>query len=170
MNKITIILPIYNVEKYIKHCIKSIINQNCKDFEVILVDDGSMDNSSKIAENMLKTGNIDYKLIKQKNKGVSGARNTGLEFCETKYVVFVDPDDILHKDFLANLLNAIEDNNCDISMSNYKFISSQDDDFGNQKKKAYIYSKNEILENFLKRKISFLLPSMLFKTEILKKN
>lgn len=170
MNKVTIVVPIYNVEKYIYKNIQSIVNQSYKDFNVILVDDGSLDNSSQIAEELLKTNNINYKIIRQNNRGLSGARNSGLKSCKTKYVVFVDSDDILHKDFLLELVSSMESNDCDISIANYKFIKKQNEVFGENKGEKLIFEKKDMLDIFLKRTLQFVLPSMIFKTDILKNN
>ena len=94
-NSISIIIPVYNIEKYISNSIKSIINQTDKDFEVIIIDDGSTDNSIAIAQKLLKNTNINYKIIKQKNSGVSAARNTGIKHSNSNYIYFLDGDDFI---------------------------------------------------------------------------
>ena len=77
--KVSIIAPVYNVEECIERCINSIINQTYKDFELLLIDDGSKDKSIDIAKNMLEKTNINYRIITQINSGVSAARNRGIE-------------------------------------------------------------------------------------------
>lgn len=96
--KFSIIIPVYNVEKYVKECIESILNQSYKDFELILINDGSTDNSKEICKSF---NDKRIKFIDSENKGVSNARNLGIEKSSGKYLIFVDSDDILS-------LNALE--------------------------------------------------------------
>ena len=101
---ISVIVPIYNAEIFLSDCIKSILNQTIKDFEVILVDDGSTDGSGSICEQYCrKDDRIRY--ILQENAGVSVARNNALDVAKGEYVVFVDSDDVVAPDFLQRLLN-----------------------------------------------------------------
>ena len=108
MVEISVIIPLYNGEKYIKRCYESIINQDFdKEVEIIFVDDGSSDNSLKIL-NELKKNNPKITVISQQNKNVGGARNTGLKIAKGKYVSFIDIDDFISSDFLSGLYNVIE--------------------------------------------------------------
>ena len=106
---ISIIVPIYNVEKYLRQCLDSIQNQTYKKFECIMVNDGSMDSSQQIAEEYLTDSR--FKLINQSNKGLSEARNTGISHIreESTFVAFVDSDDYIYPDFLETLIENIED-------------------------------------------------------------
>ncbi|WP_296386383.1 glycosyltransferase [Winogradskyella sp.] len=111
--KISIIVPIYNVEQYLNQCVDSLLNQSHKNLEIILVDDESPDNCAQICD--------DYKLkddrivvIHQKNKGLSGARNSGLEIATGDYVAFVDSDDWVGLDTYNTLLNLALENDLDI--------------------------------------------------------
>lgn len=106
MTKFSIIIPMYNVEKYIKKCINSCLNQTYKNYEVIIVDDQSSDNSLNIAKSMCKDVSF-VKILKQKNSGVSVARNKGLLKSKGDYVLFVDGDDWLEYDALAKLNDCI---------------------------------------------------------------
>ena len=90
--KLSIIVPVYNVEQYLDKCIKSILNQTFKDFELILVDDGSIDNSGEICDEYAKKDSR-VKVIHKKNGGLAAARNTGLIIARGDYVGFVDSDD-----------------------------------------------------------------------------
>lgn len=116
--KISIIVPVYNVERYLTKCINSILSQSFKDFELILVNDGSTDNSLSICE---KYTDIDkrIKLVSQINKGLSAARNTGLRYANGNYICFIDSDDFVEKDYLRLLWNNIEKYNSDISICEY---------------------------------------------------
>ena len=108
-NLISIIIPIYNVEQVLKRCIDSVINQTYKNLEIILVDDGSTDNSGKICdEYVLKDKRI--KVIHKENGGVSSARNAGLDVVTGEYIGFVDSDDYIERDMYEFLFNLIEKN------------------------------------------------------------
>ena len=106
---VSIIVPIYNVENYLRQCLDSIQNQTYKKFECIMINDGSTDSSQQIAEEYLSDSR--FKLINQSNKGLSGARNTGISHIreESTFVAFVDSDDYIYPDFLETLIENIED-------------------------------------------------------------
>lgn len=114
MPKLSIIVPIYNVEKYLNRCINSILLQIYTDFEVILIDDGSPDQCAAIIDGYAKK---DQRVvpIHQKNKGVSAARNAGLRVAKGEYIGFVDPDDWIEPDMYSTLLNIMETEQCDIA-------------------------------------------------------
>ncbi len=118
MDKITVIIPVYNVEKYLKVAIDATINQTYKNLEIILVDDGSTDSSGKICDEYSKIDNR-IKVIHQKNKGLSGARNTGLDNATGKYIMFSDSDDTFELDACEKLYNFIEETNADYVVGNY---------------------------------------------------
>ena len=99
--KISVIIPIYNVEKYIRECIESILNQTFRNIEVIAVNDGSKDNSIKIVEEYLSDRRL--KIINKENGGAPSARNIGMKTARGKYVYFIDSDDFIEKDVLEIL-------------------------------------------------------------------
>ena len=115
---ISIIVPIYNVELYLKECIESIINQTYKNIEIILIDDGSPDNCGAICDEYAKKDNR-IKVIHKENEGVSAARNTGIESCRGEYISFIDADDFVHPDFINDLYSVIDENNSDISFCDF---------------------------------------------------
>lgn len=115
MPKISIIVPVYNCEKYISNCINSILEQSFKDFELILVDDGSSDRSFEICESFAKKDNR-VRAIHQPNSGVSRARNRGLDEAKGEYIGFVDGDDCIDKEMYERLYKNLADNNADISI------------------------------------------------------
>ena len=118
--KVSIIIPVYNVEKYFSKCIDSIIGQSYENLEIILINDGSTDKSGEIAdEYALKDSRI--KVIHKKNEGVSVARNTGIEVATGTYVCFVDSDDYVMEDCVQYLVNMIENSNADISLTTEMF-------------------------------------------------
>ena len=111
--EISIIVPVYNVEKYLKRCIDSILNQSFTDFELILVDDGSTDNSGKIIdEYAIKDERI--KVIHKENGGQGSARNRGLDIAKGNYIGFVDSDDWIHKDMYKCMYQIINEDSTDI--------------------------------------------------------
>lgn len=115
---VSIIVPIYNVEKYIKRCVESLEKQTYTDLEILLVDDGSTDKSGEICEN-LKRKNKKINVIHTPNRGVSHARNTGLKNCKGKYVLFVDADDTIAENMVLILKKVLEEAKADIALCNY---------------------------------------------------
>lgn len=108
MTKISIIVPVYNAEAYIHKCVDSILAQTFMDFELLLVDDGSTDNSSAICDDYAKTDER-VKVIHKPNGGVSSARNAGLDTAKGEYVVFIDSDDFVGEEYLGGMLEAEDD-------------------------------------------------------------
>lgn len=104
---ISIIIPIFNVEKYIVQCVDSVLNQTYKDFEIILVDDGSSDNCPHICDEYAKN-DLRIKVIHKANGGLSDARNAGMKICKGDYLMFLDGDDYWDSDCLYNINNVIE--------------------------------------------------------------
>lgn len=111
---ISIIVPVYNVESYLERCLESIMNQSYSALQVILIDDGSTDNSGKICDTY-KEKDDRFVVIHKENGGVSSARNEGLNICTGDYVAFVDADDYIHKDYCEVLLSTAEKYGADIA-------------------------------------------------------
>ena len=118
MNKISIIVPIYNVERYLEECIHSILSQTYKNIEIILVDDGSTDRCGEICDRFSeKHENII--VIHQTNQGLPHARNAGLRWATGKYVGFVDSDDVISDHMYEDLIFAIEKESADMAVCNF---------------------------------------------------
>lgn len=115
MPEISIIVPVFKVEKYIDKCIQSILSQAFSDFELILIDDGSPDRSGNICDEYAKK-DARIRVIHQDNQGVSSARNAGLDIAQGSYIGFVDPDDYIEENMYEFLHNLIIHNNADISI------------------------------------------------------
>lgn len=113
--RLTVVVPIYNVENYLKKCVDSIISQTYADFEIILVDDGSTDKSGAIADEYA-ANHSNIKTIHQKNQGLSGARNTGINHCKTELIAFVDSDDYIESNMYQSLVKRLDENGADISI------------------------------------------------------
>ena len=144
---ISVIVPVYNVEEYIRECLDSIINQTYKKLEIILVDDGSTDKSGEICEEYRAKDNR-IKVIHQENAGLSDARNAGIEIAVGNYIQFIDSDDYIDDDMIETLYNLIIENDADISMcSNY--ILKDGIKSCECSNKKYIYDRREALKEIL---------------------
>ena len=112
---ITVIVPVYNVEKYILKCLESIASQTYSNYEAIIVNDGSTDTSGLIVKEFAKA-HKNFRYIEQQNKGQASARNAGIRVAEGDYIAFVDGDDYIHENYLEKLLQLILNEKADISM------------------------------------------------------
>ena len=112
--KISVIIPVYNVEEYIEQCVESVVNQTLKEIEIIIVNDGTQDNSMKKIERFLLDDRII--VINKENRGISSARNCGLKIAKGEYIAFVDSDDFIDEMMLEKLYENSE--NKDIVISN----------------------------------------------------
>lgn len=147
---ISLVMPVYNVEKYLKRALESVQNQTFKNFELIIVNDGSTDESVHIAESFCEQ-NKNFILINQKNQGPSVARNTGLKMCQGDYIGFMDSDDYLEPEFLEYLYNAAIENDADIVCCNFNMY------YPEKKLKIYmpftsfpgVYSKTKALRKLI---------------------
>lgn len=124
MPKISIIIPVYNVAPYLRECLDSIQEQTFKDFEAILIDDGSTDGSGEICD-WHASKYKRFKVIHKSNGGVSSARNMGLDMAQGEYIGFVDPDDYISPDFYELLLNKFKSSGADVVMSDVCIISQK---------------------------------------------
>lgn len=122
MTKISIIVPVYKVEKYLNKCIESIINQTYKNLEIILVDDGSPDSCSKLCD-LWGEKDSRVQVIHQKNKGLSAARNVGLQFVTGDYIGFIDSDDFIHPEMFERMLKEILKVNADLCICGTRWIN-----------------------------------------------
>lgn len=115
---VSVIVPVYKTENFIRRCVDSILNQSFPNFELILVDDGSPDNCPEICDEYEKTDDR-IRVIHKINGGLSDARNVGYEFSRGEWITFIDSDDWIHKDYLDILYHACIDNNVELSMCGY---------------------------------------------------
>ena len=121
MNKISVIVPIYNVEQYVERCLNSIIENTYKNLEIICINDGSTDNSLKILEKIAENEQR-IKIIDKINGGVSSARNIGLDVATGDYIAFVDSDDWVHNRYFEILLDFAIKEEADIVACDYKQV------------------------------------------------
>lgn len=126
MEKISIVVPVYKVEKYLQRCVDSVLNQSYSDFQFLLVDDGSPDNCGKICDEYAKKDSRVF-VIHQNNGGLSAARNTGINWFyeqnNSDYITFLDSDDWVHPDYLKILMDGITKNNVILSVCNYTRVT-----------------------------------------------
>lgn len=120
MEKIAVIIPVYNVEKYLERCLESIIHQTYNELEIICINDGSTDNSLKICEKMKHIDNR-IRIITQENKGLAAVRNRGVQEALSDYISFVDSDDFIDNDYIEKLYKCLIQSNTDISVANVKY-------------------------------------------------
>lgn len=164
--KVSIIIPVYNVEKYLKKCIESIINQKYKNIEILLIDDGSIDNSGKICDNYAyKDSRIT--VLHKENNGVSSARNLGLAHANGEYICFIDGDDFAMDDYVEYMLYLIKRENADIALCTKMFGNFDNEQSKNENIK--VLNAEETTEAILNYKIPIGVYSKLFKTELIKK-
>lgn len=134
--RVSVIIPVFNAEKYLSKCIDSVLSQTCPELEMILVNDGSTDRSEKIINTYIHDDRVLY--LKQENKGVSAARNLGLSHASGKYIIFVDSDDYLVSDSLDMRIKKAE--TTDLLISNYYKV----DDVGVNETVEYIKEEKNI--------------------------
>ena len=129
MKKVSIVVPVYNMEKYLEKCMDSLVNQTLEDIEIIVVNDGSTDNSLKILKKYKRKHPDKIVIINQENQGISSARNNGIDIATGKYIGFVDSDDYIKYDMFEKLYNKIEKTKSDIVVCNYKKYFMKNEEF-----------------------------------------
>lgn len=172
--KFSLIIPVYNVESYLHHCLNSIRSQTYKNFEVILINDGSTDNSELICKEFIKS-DYRFKLINKNNEGVSIARNIGIQQARGEWLAFIDSDDWLEKDYLSTLLE--EDKIADLTFwgvnchypdnSQTSFIPH---DFSSYKQKEIIQELYSLKTNSQNFEYFGYTWNKLFRTDIIKRH
>lgn len=174
MCKISIIVPIYNMEKYLNRCIESILMQTFEDFELILVDDESNDASVEICKQYAKKdGRI--RVICKKNGGVASARNMGLEMARGKFIMFCDSDDSIEPELFTTVYNTIERENVDSVVFNYTQVEDDKKKSRTYFEKGLFQLKTEsdktdyLIKQFMYYKHGYEVCTRIFKREIIEK-
>jgi len=164
MIKVSVVIAAYNVEQYIVECIKSVINQTLKEIEILVIDDGSTDNTNDLA-NKLASYNNRIRVIRQENLGLSGARNTGAKLATGEFIYFLDGDDWIDHSMLEEMTKIAENVHADVVICDYKIryttkkITSTGGDLPNE----FTGNKESILRLFLERKIIIAAWNKLFR-------
>jgi glycosyltransferase involved in cell wall biosynthesis len=138
MEKLSIIVPVFNVKRYIRECVESLVRQHYSNFEIIIVDDGSTDGSSELCDELSMTDKR-ICVIHQQNEGLSAARNTGLKNACGQYISFIDSDDYVSSDMFSKLISAIERTDSSVAICNFEVFNREN------KYKSRRYH-NEIIE------------------------
>lgn len=171
MIDISIIIPVYNTEQYLMRCVDSIIAQSYKSYEIILVDDGSTDNSPSICNKYAETYSF-IKTLHIKNSGPATAKNAGYDAACGKYIYYADSDDELHPQMLESMIILANKYNADIVCCNYLQIDeagnrSHEEHTGNE----YVFNKEEAMRHFLKKDMIYSQCwTKMYKSNMLKKN
>lgn len=173
MDKISIIVPIYNVEKYLEKCIYSIINQTYKNLEIILVDDGSTDNCYRICDDFQKKDKRVIVLHK-KNGGLSDARNAGLQLATGELIGFVDGDDYIRNDMYEQMYKCMKNKKVDIVECKCINVRNEKEEEVNDSSKTYLYDGKAALKLMMSSKKKIQKPrlsvwSKLFKREVIER-
>lgn len=165
---ISIIVPVYNVEKYIEKCVYSLANQDYSNIEIILVDDGSPDSSGFLIDEISKTDDR-VTVIHKENAGVSTARNAGLQVSKGKYIMFVDGDDWVDEDYVSYFYDLLSSNDCEIAFnkSNYYITAQQKKHDYNKKNKV---TAEKAIEWIYSDEIFVAVWNKIYKSSILKDN
>lgn len=121
---VSIIVPVYGVEKYLNKCVERLVEQSYKNVEIVLIDDGSKDNSGKICDEWARK-DCRILVVHQENRGLAGARNSGVKVSKGEYIAFVDSDDFVEKDFIQVLVTLCKSKEADIAITNYNIIDSK---------------------------------------------
>lgn len=164
---ITIIVPVYNVEDYLPRCIESLILQKYSNIEILLINDGSLDNSLEICRKYAEK-DIRIKVFDKVNGGVSSARNVGLENASGKYVMFVDSDDYVSKDYCQNLYNIISDSDLDVVCTSHYNVNGDYKKVNSNTVNLKLTSYEALKRFFLGNGINCYLFSKIFKYETIK--
>ncbi|MEE1219704.1 MAG: glycosyltransferase [Ruminococcus sp.] len=169
MPKISIIVPVYNVEKYMQESIEALCNQTFKDLEIILVDDGSTDSSGEICDRFAANDNR-VVVIHTQNHGVCSARNTGLAAAKGEYIGFCDSDDLPDLDLYETLYNNLIENNVDVSMCQSVVLREDGTTYTHAHNLGFFKwdKKSDIIKEFLCGRFGTAVYKMLFKAEIAK--
>ena len=145
---ITVIIPVYNVEKYLPKCVESVVNQTYKELEIILVDDGATDKSGMLCDECAKN-DARIKVIHKPNGGLSSARNAALDIFKGEYVTYIDSDDHITDDYVAYLYKVLNENDADVSMCQLKKIYNDSEGLDMAGEQIAVLSGSEAIENYL---------------------
>lgn len=169
MNKlVSIVIPIYNVEDFLESCLNSVKNQSYKDIEVLLVDDGSKDNSKKICDKFIEIDDR-FKYVYQKNSGVSSARNNGMRNARGEYITFVDGDDYLDEEHIEKMVNGLSQS--ELAISGRKNVTESGIEVEFKNDRNITFARKELINQILKTGIVYSFPwNKIYKLKILHDN
>lgn len=166
--KVSIIVPIYNVEPFIEKCVRSLMQQSYTNIEIILVNDGSTDKSGTIIDSLSKLDNRVFVYHKE-NGGVSSARNLGLKKAHGEYVQFVDGDDYVEKDYVEKFVNLIETTKADVAISNMWLIDDEYPQPGKTSETKIVCPNDALIQLYL-NKLGVAVWNKIYRMSFLSKN
>lgn len=169
MPKVSIVVPIYQVEKYLRTCIDSVLAQSYTDYQLILVDDGSTDHSPQICDEYAQRDKR-IKVIHKENGGLSSARNAAYQYISSDFVLFLDSDDFLERDALDFFISLQNSNNADVVVGNYWYTYSNHEDISQQPCGNVLLNGYEALENLVSAKVQNFAWGKLIRTELVKRH
>lgn len=167
---VSVVVPVYNLEKYIENCLKSIVAQTYKNLEILCIDDGSTDGSADIIKSMAEN-DLRIKYVYQENAGVSAARNRGMNEATGKYLMFVDGDDYLHYQAVELFVREIEKSDCDVVCAHEVYTSNTDEKMQPVSEyKTREITVEELFDNRKNRSMGKSVWGKIFKTEIARRS
>jgi len=168
---VSIVVPVYNVGSYLERCLISVVNQSYRNLEIILVNDGSTDNSGEICERFQQNDDR-IRLVRKENGGLSDARNSGLAHITGDYITFVDSDDILAQDFVAHMLNIAQKYDGDIVECKYVKFSEEIEITSNEKilpdeNQVTVYNAEEALKHLFSENLKQVVWNKIYRASVI---
>lgn len=167
---VSVVVPVYNVSDYIGGCIRSLCAQDMGDYEIVLVDDGSTDQSTAVAEAILVESGRDYRIIRQDNRGVSAARNVGIASARGEFITCVDSDDTVEPGFLSALYGGLVSLGCDASATSFRVVRPETRSWrgaGRGPTRPVLYHRDRLAEDFMSRRIVLISPAVMIRKSFL---
>ena len=169
---VSVIIPVFNVHPYLTEALDSVLNQTYYKMEIIIIDDGSSDGSGEICDEYAKKDNR-IKVVHQENRGLSSARNIGLDIMTGNLVAFLDPDDVLHPCFVEDMLLTLQRENADLAVCNYSVFyslgSMEKTDSGNRNRllaKPGLYNRTQILHILVEHRLNYSVWNKLYRRKL----
>lgn len=170
MCQLSVIVPVYQVAQYIEASLESICQQTTQSMEIIIVNDGTKDDSVERALNILKKSSKAYKIIKKENNGLPAARNSGIECAEGKYICFIDSDDVLEKNHMKNMIQLMEEEKLEVAFSDFEYTKADNRCGSNvEEVESEVLDSHILKECFCMRKIKIHCCAMMLKKSYLDK-
>lgn len=167
MDLISVIVPVYNVEKYLDRCVQSIVNQTYKNLEIILVDDGSPDNCGKMCDDWAQKDSR-IKVVHKANGGLSDARNAGMAVATGEYIAFVDSDDWVEVDFVVSIINIIKSENCKVAGCNFRKVRDKTQDVSIENYNLKVFKENEIMSAIIDESIKQVVWNKIYTADLIR--
>ena len=149
--KVSVVVPVYNVEQYLQQCVDSLLKQTYKDIEIILVDDGSKDNSPAMCDDYSQKYPDMIKTIHKANGGLGLARNTGMEYAKGEFVTFIDSDDYADEDLIERLVKSADKYNAQVVIGGFKRVDSSGKILFKEEYQEQVYTGEDVINKLFMR-------------------